>query len=554
MVLALGLATAMPGRVQAEAGDDIFRGTNLLRIAITIAEPDAAQLGLTSPGGREPKPQARATVREGGRTYRSVAVQLKGHSSYQPLEGTPSLTLDFNEHVPGQKFHGLTKISLNNSLQDPTRLHEKLARELFAAAGVPVPRADHAIVTLNGRSLGLYVLLEGYGPGFLKRNFPDASGQFYEGGTLLDLDRGLQFKSGRDRADHSAVERLIGAAREPDASRRWAALTNILDVDRFFSLVAVEAMLCHSDSYSMNRNNYRLYLDPAAQRFVFLPHGMDRILGTHRSESDLPLVPPAMGLVARAVLSTPEGRRRYVARAGSLFTNLFDPVRLGQRVREIEAKIGPSRAAMPGDRQTWGNSSLQPEQDAADLCRRINRRVANLRLQFSQPENLLALTPAAKFDPNGVAALTEWRVRFSPNQPPAEVSVTERDGRPWLRVRSLADVTRATLYCRLLLPAGNYGLAGALAAEAPARTNVPLTILRYHSSDRFTTERHRLGGRPAGFAFTVGATLPEEEIEFVAEVEGPGNEVWVDASGLRLSRGETGPRNRRPRPSVRPAP
>ncbi len=539
----------------ASSDGDLFRVPELLQIELTLAPGAREQLeagGSRLGNGR--KPSAKATVRSGGRTYREVAIQLKGFSTFQGLDQFPSLTLDFNEHVPGQKFHGLTKISLNNSAQDPTRLHEKLARELFAAAGVPVPRADHAVVTLDGRRLGLYVLVEGYGPGFLKRNFADSSGPFYEGGTLRDLDRGLRLRSGGKPGEPSSVDRLIRAAQEPVAERRWAALTNLLDLDRFLSLTAVETMLCHSDSYSMNRNNYRLYLDPANQRFVFLPHGLDRILGTHRSNLDLPVVPPAMGLVARGLLSTPEGRRRYVARAGTLFTNLFDPDRLCGRVHALDAKIAAARRRMPGDRESWGGSNRSPDADADDLCQRIRQRTANLRLQFTQPENLLALAPAANFGPEGVARLTDWRVRLAANHPPAEASVVERSGQPWLRVRSAADTTRATVVCRLLLPAGNYALAGSLTATEPARPEVPLSVVRYHSSDRFATERQRLGGRPVNYAFSVGAILPEEEIEFVAEVTGPGNEVWVELGGLQLTRRGTGPHNPRPRTSVRPAP
>ncbi len=77
---------------------------------------------------------------------------------------------------------------------------------------------------------------------------------------------------------------------------------------------------------------------------VFMPHGMDRILGTHRSSLDLAIVPPMLGLVARAAITTPEGRQRYLERAGFLFTNLFQPERLSQRVREIGAKMAGDAA------------------------------------------------------------------------------------------------------------------------------------------------------------------------------------------------------------------
>jgi spore coat protein CotH len=108
--------------------------------------------------------------------YTNVAVHLKGSFSFQPIDGKPSLTLNFDRFAPGQRFHGLTKIHLNSSLQDPSYLCEALARELFNDAGVPTPRAGHALVNLNGRQLGLFVLIEGVNKQFLKRHFKSANG------------------------------------------------------------------------------------------------------------------------------------------------------------------------------------------------------------------------------------------------------------------------------------------------------------------------------------------------------------------------------------------
>lgn len=526
------------------AANDIFPGPDVVRIAITLPAKGWEELGQSSGGSGRMKPQARATVRDGVHTYRDVAVQLKGFTTFQPLEGNPSLTLDFNQFVPGQKFHGLSKISLNNSLQDPSKLHEKFARELFTAAGVPVPQADYALVTLNGRELGLYVLVQGYGQDFLKRHFKDSSGNFYEGAVLQDIQSTLQLKSGKP--DRSDVDRLLRASREPDPTRRFEALAAVLDLERFFAMVAIETMLCHSDSYSMNRNNYRLYHDPTSDRLVFLPHGMDRILGSHRSNLDLPVVPPAAGVVARAVLSTPEGRRRYVETAGTLFTNLFDAERLCHRVREMDAKILKERMRFPGDRHSWGGADRSPGEDAIDLCRRIRHRIAELKLQFAQRANLLALTPPAAFNTNGSAPLAGWRVRWEGTQAPVEVALTNRDGRPMLRVRSATNSLRTTLYSRVAVPAGDYQLRGNAAMVAPVASFLPITLVRYHASDRFTTEQRELGVRPSDFPITVSPRSAPEELEFSCEIESPSREVWLDPSTLELARNAS-PGRRRPR-------
>src|SRR2546430_53448 len=101
----------------------------------------------------------RATVRDGNTVYEDVGIHLKGAAgSFRDLNDTPALTLNFDKFQEHQKFHGLDKVHLNNSVQDASYMTELLCGELFRAAGVPAARTTHARVQLNGRDLGLYVL------------------------------------------------------------------------------------------------------------------------------------------------------------------------------------------------------------------------------------------------------------------------------------------------------------------------------------------------------------------------------------------------------------
>src|SRR4029079_8602355 len=72
-------------------------------------------------GPQTERESVQVTVREGQTTYTNVALHLKGAAgSFQAVDRKPALTLNFDRHVKGQRFHGLTKLSLNNSVQDPT--------------------------------------------------------------------------------------------------------------------------------------------------------------------------------------------------------------------------------------------------------------------------------------------------------------------------------------------------------------------------------------------------------------------------------------------------
>src|SRR5205085_6146121 len=83
----------------------------------------------------------RGTVKEGETIYRDVAIHLKGAAgSFRGLDDPnsgPALTLNFDKFNDRQKFHGLDKIHLNNSVQDPSYMTEIICGELFRAAGVP---------------------------------------------------------------------------------------------------------------------------------------------------------------------------------------------------------------------------------------------------------------------------------------------------------------------------------------------------------------------------------------------------------------------------------
>ena len=526
VALALALVTPLP-RAASAATDDLFEGTNLLHLTITI--PDEGIRTLERPRGRrgsEPKPKAEATVTDGQRVFTNVTVQLKGFTTYEPISGLPSLTLNFDKLAPDQKFHGLTKISLNNSLQDATRLHEKLSRELFAAAGVPVARADYALVTLNGRRLGLYVLTEGFDKHCLKRHFPRPDGNLYEGGVLKDIDQPLQLSPGRDPTNHAGVERLIAAARETDPDTRWRALNAALDLDRFLSMMAMETLLCHSDSYSMNRNNYRLYHDPATDKMVFMPHGMDRVLGTHRSPLHLPIVPPTLGLVARAVLSVPEGRRRHLERVGTLFTNLFDPDRLCRRVRELEARIATAKTDGPADGRFSKRPGASAAQDADNLCERLAGRAAEVKLQLTHAQDLRpAPTPA--FNTEGIASLTDWTPRRSAAQPEPNFEMKAEAG--VLHLRSTNQPLGAWLRSRVTLPAGNYRLAGAVHP-----TNAVTVFVRRYSTSRFELNERRMTGNELKDSFQVTPAGAPEEIEFLCHVQHESGETRFDPRSLKL--------------------
>src|SRR5437016_3801972 len=231
------LAFPLPSALSSEAKDrehqrasmELFTNGGVCQIHLEVSPAAIESLK------KEKRKFVRITVKEGGRAYSQVGVHLKGMGSFRPIEEKPSFTLKFNEFTAGQRFHGLTKITLNNSVQDPTYINEPLCTALFRDAGVPAARVTHARVWLNERYLGLYVLVEGLSKDFLKLNFKNCNGNLYEG-YVQDIDEELKLDSGDDptRAD---LNGLLRATREADPGSRWQRLQKALDMDRFISMM-----------------------------------------------------------------------------------------------------------------------------------------------------------------------------------------------------------------------------------------------------------------------------------------------------------------------------
>jgi spore coat protein H len=171
---------------------------------------------------------------------------------------------------------------------------------------------------------------------------------------------------------------LIAALRQPDVTQRWADLQNVLDLDRFISFMAMEIIQCHWDGYTMNKNNWRLFHDLGANKMVFLPHGLDQMFGVERVGPDCPIFPRMGGVVARAIVANPEGRRRYVARLSELTAKVFNAERVADRVDVLAAQLQPVIAEFSPE------GARRHQQEVEWLKERIRQRGESLKRQLAE--------------------------------------------------------------------------------------------------------------------------------------------------------------------------
>src|SRR3954463_6844764 len=220
LVVCQSVSTSAPQaegkKLKRDRGADFFADPSLRVFDIEVSDAGHTALKQT------PRSYIAGTVREGGHTWTNVGIHLKGMGSFRNVDEKPSFALKFDKYLPDQDYCGLTKLMLNNSLQDQTYLAELVATGLFRDAGVPSARVTHCRVRLNGQDLGLYVAIEAMNKRFLKRFFKNTEGNLYEG-YLRDINTRLDQDNGSDTSQ-SDVRALLKACRTPDPIARFKEL------------------------------------------------------------------------------------------------------------------------------------------------------------------------------------------------------------------------------------------------------------------------------------------------------------------------------------------
>lgn len=351
--------------------DAFFRKPAVHNVTITVPRKELDALN------RDPRKYVKCTLKEGDTEYTDVGVHLKGAAgSWRGFDDKPGLTLNMDKFKDGQLYNGLDKWHLANSVQDPSYLSELICGELMLAAGVPAARVSFATLTLNGRKRGMYYLKEGYDKRFLKTHFGNSHGNFYDGGFLRDIDQDLQLISGSgDVANRADLKALMAAARERDQAKRFEKLEKLLDLDRFVSYLVVEMITSDWDGYASKCNNYRIYHNPKTDKITFIPSGMDQMFG----DTNWPILPGWGGTVARELMATKEGKKRYVARLREIMDKVYRPVALVARLDELEAVVQPALAAVdPGAGRDYKNQVNRLRYAIKERARVINEQLKRL--------------------------------------------------------------------------------------------------------------------------------------------------------------------------------
>src|SRR6201996_9566009 len=300
-----------------QALDSLYALNNVVTVKITMPQADWDAVRTEEPaGGRcnfDWKGGERYTWRKAtsveisgtsfpaATTFTQVGVKKKSFCGSISSEKT-CVDIDFGKfsdaNVPVvDGLIGSHYLALNNSIQDPSYIHQTLGYKLFAMAGLPHSRCNFARVFVNGapigqgsagvNSPGIFVNVEAVMKPYIKRNFNgNMNGNLYEIAHTDDfVTARLPFMVAEDlsKFDNKADLKL---ADDQIAAHGVAGASQMLDLDEFIKIYAMEILLKSWDGYANNTNNTYIYNDVNAVaapgvndvKFKMIPWGIDQIL------------------------------------------------------------------------------------------------------------------------------------------------------------------------------------------------------------------------------------------------------------------------------------
>jgi spore coat protein CotH len=262
---------------------------------------------------------------------KDIGVRIKGEGSKRTLDEKAAFKLKFDEFVPKQSFHSLRRMTLNNMVEDPSFIAERMAFHFFRERKLPAPRCNSALVYVNGDYFGVYANVEAEDKTFLRRWFTSDAGNLYEEGQV-DFTPGSETKfdleTNEEKNDRSDMIALIAAVSGAKAATYVADVGTQMDMTHWLSFTAAEAAVNQWDMYAYTvfyPNNFRIYRDPASQKFVMLPWGMDMSMKPFRDSGKPHIDVQAIarsgdrsdgsitaGLIFRNCLSSPSCKDAYL--------------------------------------------------------------------------------------------------------------------------------------------------------------------------------------------------------------------------------------------------
>jgi hypothetical protein len=209
-------------------------------------------------------------------TLNNIGVRLKGQASRKNLYEKAPLKLKFDAFVKGQKFMGLTRMTLNSMIQDPSFIREDTAYRIYRAMGLVAPRTTYSWVTLNNADFGLYMNVESIDAQMLKR-WLNPVHVYSSDCYLADLTYSQDdcFDTNYGSTDRTTFNAAV-AVSVLNGETWWNEVNKVAHMDQVINLMATDLYTSNWDGYTdVVQNNYYIVFDDTGKLRI-IPWGQDQ--------------------------------------------------------------------------------------------------------------------------------------------------------------------------------------------------------------------------------------------------------------------------------------
>jgi spore coat protein H len=204
-----------------------------------------------------------------------------------------SFKVNFSKYDNDNRFFGLKSLNLHSMIKDPTKLHERLAYELYQLSDIKTPRSTWANVKVNGQSYGLFSLVEEIDGRFTADRWPDdGEGNLYKEAWPESTDSTYyadKLETNENKANHEQIVAFAKDLTQSSADGLSQALGNWMDLASLYRYMAVDDAIMNCDGVTafycasgtgpvFGNHNYFFYQQQKRDSFWLVPWDMTRPL------------------------------------------------------------------------------------------------------------------------------------------------------------------------------------------------------------------------------------------------------------------------------------
>lgn len=208
----------------------------------------------------------------------SAKMRVRGDTSREDPKKSLKIKIDSLPLIDGKKI-----LNFNAEYSDKSYIRQFISSSIMQEAGIKCYKTEYAKIYLNGKYLGLYLLVENIDEQYLTNNNLSKKGNLYKAKkdgaclSLYDKVDKIWEKKTNEKSGNEDLKNLIYDINSISDSEFSSYVKSNFVYDKLITLVALNMLLANGSTYY---HNYYLYHHPSG-KWEILPWDMDKTLSSY---------------------------------------------------------------------------------------------------------------------------------------------------------------------------------------------------------------------------------------------------------------------------------